>query len=66
MTNKDKHYQKMAETTKVIGVWDDHDYGNNGGDKTFANKDQNREIFLDFINEPSDSQRRLQEGSAIH
>ena len=26
-------FQKLSESTPVIGVWDDHDYGNNNGGK---------------------------------
>ena len=44
--------------TKVVGVWDDHDYGINDGDKTFSQKHFTRTIFLDFIDEPEDSIRR--------
>lgn len=56
----------MKKTTQVIGVWDDHDYGCNNGDKTFVKKDQVREIFLDFIGEPKDSERRLEKGTGIY
>eukprot|EP00352_Strombidinopsis_acuminata_P007057 CAMPEP_0176357246 /NCGR_PEP_ID=MMETSP0126-20121128/14631_1 /TAXON_ID=141414 ORGANISM="Strombidinopsis acuminatum, Strain SPMC142" /NCGR_SAMPLE_ID=MMETSP0126 /ASSEMBLY_ACC=CAM_ASM_000229 /LENGTH=60 /DNA_ID=CAMNT_0017710761 /DNA_START=258 /DNA_END=440 /DNA_ORIENTATION=- len=49
MTDKDKYYTEMAKKTKIIGTWDDHDYGKNNSDKRFKFKDQNREIFLDFI-----------------
>lgn len=38
--------------TKVIGVWDDHDYGINDGGKDFFLKNITRDIFLDFIKEP--------------
>ena len=52
--------------TKIIGVWDDHDYGINDGGDNFVFKHQNRDIFLDFIGEPKDSVRRLDKNSAIH
>ena len=41
--------------TKIIGVWDDHDYGINDGNKDFYKKDEMRKIFLDFVDEPLDS-----------
>ena len=47
------------QNTKIIGVWDDHDMGKNDGGSEFAFKDRNRDIFLDFIGEPKDSERRL-------
>ena len=37
--------------TKIIGVWDDHDYGLNNGDKNFPLKHEVRDVFLDFVNE---------------
>ena len=52
--------------TKVLGVWDDHDYGINDGGAEFARKDEMRDVFLDFVDEPLDSPRRLDKYSPIH
>lgn len=61
------YYQEMMDLgTKVIGVWDDHDFGINDGDKTFQQKYLTRDIFLDFIDEPEDSIRRMDRNSSIH
>ncbi len=46
----------------VIGVWDDHDYGENNGSKSFAPKAQSQQLFLDFLGEPKNSKRRQQDG----
>ena len=32
-------YSKLLAKTKVIGVWDDHDYGSNDSGRHFAFKD---------------------------
>ena len=40
-------------------MWDDHDFGGNNADKNFSAKDQNRELFLNFLDEPADTERRL-------
>ena len=56
----------QANGTQVIGVWDDHDYGVNDGGEDYELKHITRDIFLDFINEPVDSPRRLDKDSAIH
>lgn len=48
-------------TTPVIGIWDDHDFGINDGHKGYFNRVESQQIFLDFINEPVDSPRRKQE-----
>ena len=52
-------YKDLKQRAKIIGVWDDHDMGKNDGGTTFEHKDRNRDIYLDFIDEPSDSERRL-------
>lgn len=55
-------YQNLLQTTSVIGVWDDHDYGNNNGGKSYLNRLQSQGIYLDFLDEPKDSVRRKREG----
>ena len=52
--------------TRVIGVWDDHDYGVDNGGMDFSLKHDVREMYLDFIEEPKDSSRRLDANSSIH
>ena len=52
--------------TKIIGIWDDHDYGKNDAGKEFELKHETRELFLDYIEEPMDSIRRLDKNSTIH
>ncbi|PON73264.1 Alkaline phosphatase D-related [Trema orientale] len=47
---------------KVIGTWDDHDYGLNDAGKEFPNKHTNQRLLLDFLDEPQDSPRRNQQG----
>ena len=46
----------------VIGVWDDHDYGENNGDKNFGPRKASQALFLDFVGEPQGSPRRIQDG----
>jgi len=41
----------------VFGTWDDHDYGVNNGEKDFRYKKRNRKMYMDFLNEPTDSER---------
>ncbi|CAH0491319.1 unnamed protein product [Peronospora farinosa] len=60
MANKD--YQTFVSRTPIIGIWDDHDYGTNNGDKLYSNRDESQQVFLDFIGEPKDSPRRKQKG----
>jgi alkaline phosphatase D len=63
-TKLNKHYQKLYNNprTSIVGVWDDHDYGQNDGDKTFSLKEQMRHIFLDFLDVPQSNDRRNKSG----
>ena len=52
--------------TKVIGIWDDHDYGSNNADYRLKIKYRQRDLFLDFIGEPLDTPRRLEVERGIY
>ena len=60
------YQQMLKQGTKVIGVWDDHDYGMNNGDSSFKGKDIMRDVFLDFLEEPTDSDRMIEKGTGIY
>lgn len=55
-------YQRFIEAVPVIGVWDDHDYGINDGGKKNPIKSQGQQLFLDFLGEPKNTERRQQQG----
>jgi alkaline phosphatase D len=40
------------DSTQVIGVWDDHDYGANNADSSFTKKLMMRDVYLNFLDEP--------------
>lgn len=54
-------YQELLKEgkTKIIGVWDDHDYGKNNGGLEYQRKNEMRKLYLDFIEEPLNSSRYL-------
>lgn len=58
----DPHYVKVRTSTKIYGIWDDHDSGINNSDKNNKVKDIVRQWFLDFMDEPKDSPRRTRKG----
>lgn len=60
--NSDPDYAAFKAQTPIIGTWDDHDYAYNnaGGDISF--KRESQRLFLDFMEVPQDSPRRIQEG----
>ena len=55
-------YARLRATSDVIGTWDDHDYGYNNVGKDWAHKDFAKRAFLDFLDEPIDSERRTRDG----
>jgi len=55
-----------ASDTKIIGMYDDHDYGENDGDGSYVNKFAARQLFLDFIDEPQGTARRTRPEGGIH
>ncbi|MCA1659312.1 MAG: alkaline phosphatase family protein [Verrucomicrobiaceae bacterium] len=55
-------YTTLRAHTKVLGIWDDHDYGTtNGGSDNPAKRDVQK-LLLDFLDEPPESARRTQDG----
>ncbi|MDA8693357.1 alkaline phosphatase family protein [Saprospiraceae bacterium] len=56
-------YEALLQDTPVIGIWDDHDYGINNGDKTFPAKAGSRDAFYDFLDIAEDSKFRSREGA---
>nr|VDC59964.1 unnamed protein product [Brassica rapa] len=55
-------YSRLLRNARVIGTWDDHDYGLNDAGKEFDRKAINQRLMLDFLDEPLDSPRRKQAG----
>ena len=58
-------YQILMDSTEIIGVWDDHDYGLNDGGKEWDVKDEKKELMLDFLDEPENSPRLKHNGVYI-
>ncbi len=56
-------YQQLRATTPVIGIWDDHDYGVNDGDKNYPKKVESKALMLDFLDVPADAPVRTREGA---
>jgi alkaline phosphatase D len=58
-------YQILYKKVPTIGTWDDHDSAVNDGNGYNENKELAKKFYLDFMDEPSDSERR-RPGRAIH
>ncbi len=57
-----EHYKTLVETTKILGTWDDHDYGLNDGGEEFTMKKESQNQFLDFMGVSQNDERRNKEG----
>lgn len=55
-------FQRLKKNVKIVATWDDHDYGWNDSGKWYPYKNESKKLFLDFFDEPANSQRRKQEG----
>lgn len=55
-------FQKLRSNSRLLAIWDDHDYGENDAGAEFPAKFESQKVFLDFLNEPEDSRRRKSPG----
>jgi alkaline phosphatase D len=46
----------------IMATWDNHDYGKHNGGVEFDKKGLTKKYFLDFFDEPKNSDRRKREG----
>jgi len=56
------HYKNLKENSRVIGVWDDHDYGMHDGDTTFIDKNWFKDRYLEFIGDEESARNRQNDG----
>jgi alkaline phosphatase D len=55
-------FQKLRETVPIIATWDDHDYGEDDAGAEYPMGRESKEVFLEFFQEPRESERRRREG----
>ena len=55
-------YQNLKKNVEIIATWDDHDFGWNDVGRHYKFKEESKEIFLDFFEEPDSSKRRTHKG----
>lgn len=55
-------YRKLKAQTEILAIWDDHDYGENDAGKHYPKKEESKQVFLEFFEEPTDSPRRKHAG----
>lgn len=55
-------FQNLWNSTKVLSIWDDHDYGENDAGRHYPFKEASKAIFMDFWKVPATSDRRKHTG----
>ena len=55
-------FLQLKEASRLLAIWDDHDFGQNDAGKHYAHKEASKEIFLNFFQEPANSERRKHPG----
>lgn len=55
-------YQHLKNNVDILATWDDHDFGWNDAGRHYPFKEESKEIFFDFFDEPKDSDRRKHKG----
>ena len=55
-------FAALRAKTPMVATWDDHDYGLNDAGSDYTKKEESKEIFLRFWNEPERSERRQRPG----
>jgi alkaline phosphatase D len=55
-------YQELKKHVEIVATWDDHDYGQNDAGKNYPLKRESKNVFLDFFEEPKDSERFTHDG----
>jgi alkaline phosphatase D len=58
-----REYQSLVAQTRVVGIWDDHDYGMNDAGSNYPERNQSQAALLDFLGEPAQSARRARAGT---
>ncbi len=56
-------YSAFRKNRAVIGIWDDHDYGVNDGDKNYSKKEESKQLMLDFLDVPKNDAVRKRPGA---
>lgn len=55
-------YALLRQRARILGTWDDHDYGMNDLGSDWIGREEAQRHFLDFYGEPADSPRRRRPG----
>lgn len=62
LQKKQKGYANLLKKTKILGTWDDHDFGANDAGLEYPKKEKSQQLLLDFLGVDENSPRRKREG----
>jgi len=60
---KNPGYMAIYKNVQVMGMYDDHDYGDNNAGKEFPFKQETRDLLYDFLDIPENEEARQKEGA---
>lgn len=55
-------FAALRAQVPMVAIWDDHDYGVNDGGLEYPKKEESKQVFLRFWNEPDGTERRQRPG----
>lgn len=55
-------FKRLKSNVPMIATWDDHDFGGNNRGSNYTQKQDSKDAFLSFFNEPAESERRHHPG----
>jgi alkaline phosphatase D len=55
-------FAALRAQVPMVATWDDHDYGLNDGGSDYAKKEESKQVFLRFWDEPAGTERRQRPG----
>jgi len=64
LQKSNKDYQKLRALCPILGIWDDHDYGENDAGINFPKKEESKKLMLDFLDVDANATVRKQQHGA--
>ncbi len=55
-------YRSLLASARIVGTWDDHDFGENNAGNEYPMRAESQQVALDFLGVPVDDPRRSREG----
>jgi alkaline phosphatase D len=63
LQKKNKEYKKFGTQTGIIGIWDDHDYGENNAGKEYPKRKESKDLLFEFLEVPRSNPASKREGA---